>query len=403
MSLTRQGQANCALYSTTIQPEYEPDAGLHDIPVVFHVIEHSNGMGKIPNALIIEQVRVLNEDFGAEPGTLGGKGIDSGIRFYLADTDPDGNPTNGITRTVNDDWFSDDYIEQYGEFLAWDPTRYLNVFTNDAAGNLGYVPGYPQQGIVGTPSDYVVLFWRVVGRPAPYGKPNELGRTLTHEVGHYFGLRHVFHNSCVQVATQTCYESGDLICDTSPSMVPHFGCPTSPMSCGTPDPSRNYMDYTSDPCKRRFSPEQVNRMRCSLEEWRSMLPRTRPACAAPAAAKPRNAGSNPHVLVAGDPWVGEDLDVLVLTTPGKFAKVLGFGAPDQRPLRGGQMLLVDINAPGGAVLNLPMLPGPYASARLGVPPNLGLCGTTLHVQAAIFGNGQPLVLTNAVDLTMGLR
>ena len=80
--------------------------------------------------------------------------------------------------------------------------------------------------------DRVVVFWESYGEGAPIGPPYNLGRTLTHEVGHYLGLNHTFNGGC---DSGSCSSSGDLICDTSPQNSATFGCNGSSCS-GTADP-----------------------------------------------------------------------------------------------------------------------------------------------------------------------
>ena len=75
-------------------------------------------------------------------GSNGQSGTNSKIQFVLASEDPQGNPTNGITYTSNSNWFNDS--GNYWDSLAWDPSRYVNIYTNTADGYLGYVPWLPQ-------------------------------------------------------------------------------------------------------------------------------------------------------------------------------------------------------------------------------------------------------------------
>lgn len=260
--------SDCGYFTTTIRPEYDPTF-TYRIPVVFHVIQNTNGDGFLSEATIRDQIRVLNEDFLALPGTPGAPGTTAKIRFRLAETDPDGNPTNGITYTINNTWYQDNGA--YWNALAWDTNRYLNVYTNLAGGYFGYVPDWPQGGIVGLNSDRVVVWWEAVGSLPTAGWPLNMGRTLTHEVGHYFGLEHPFYGGCASAAN--CYNNGDLICDTDPQGNETTGCPGSKSSCGNPHAIHNYMDYTDDPCLWEFTYEQVNRMRCTIEHWRSDLNR----------------------------------------------------------------------------------------------------------------------------------
>lgn len=260
--------SDCSFSFTNPSSEYDT-VDIYEIPVVVHVIEHSNGDGRISDVLVQSQIEVLNEDFRALAGTPGAPGYDTGVQFALASTDPLGNPTSGITRSVNDAWFNDG--GSYWNTLAWDTSRYMNVYTNSASGNLGYVPNLPQGGIAGNPADRIVVLWSAFGRDATGGPPYDQGRTLTHEVGHYLGLEHTFTGGCASSSPPSCYSSGDLICDTAPEASPNFGCPGGAASCGTPDPIENYMDYSDDTCMDRFTNEQSHRMRCSLLSYRADL------------------------------------------------------------------------------------------------------------------------------------
>lgn len=242
----------------------------------------TNGTGFINEDRVRSQIDILNEDFLAISGTLGGGGDDAQIEFFLATEDPQGNPTNGITYSTNNTWFNDG--GSYWNTLAWDTNRYLNIYTNSASGALGYVPDLPQGGIVGSNSDRVVVLYSTFGRNAPLS-PFNLGRTGTHEVGHYLGLYHTFNGGCQ--STSNCSANGDRICDTNPESSPTFGCPGARTSCGLPAPLDNYMDYSDDFCMRRFTPNQINRMRCTIEHYRSNLAITGPsACNAADIAEP---------------------------------------------------------------------------------------------------------------------
>jgi hypothetical protein len=260
--------SDCAYSSTTIDPQYNPGVTL-TIPVVVHVIQRTNGTGFISQAMVQSQIDILNEDFLALAGTNGAPGTNAKIQFELATVDPNGASTNGITYSSNNTWFGDG--GNYWNTLAWDTNNYLNIYTNDAGGFLGYVPDFPQGGIVGSNADRVVVYWAAFGRNAPTGPPYNQGRTATHEVGHYLGLYHTFDGGC---GGGNCYTSGDRICDTNPESSPTFGCPGNKVSCGSQDPIHNYMDYSDDTCMWEFTPEQVNRMRCTLEHWRPNLANT---------------------------------------------------------------------------------------------------------------------------------
>jgi Pregnancy-associated plasma protein-A len=263
------GGTDCSLGQTVPGPQWEPTTTLR-IAVVIHVImDGSCTNGNLTDAAVRSQVDILNEDFRALAGTPGGQGQDSRIEFFLATVDPDGAPTNGITRSCDSTWYADQ--GQYWLTLAWDPARYLNLYTNTANGARGYVPFLPAAGGTGGADDRVVINWQAVGRNGPV-PPYHQGRTATHEVGHYLGLFHVYYQGCGIATPPDCYLSGDRICDTRPDETSHHGCLTSGVSCGTvPLPVENYMELSDDLCMTGFTREQVQRMRCTLATYRPDL------------------------------------------------------------------------------------------------------------------------------------
>jgi hypothetical protein len=253
--------SDCSMSNTNPAAEYDPSVNLLRIACVVHVIRNSNGtQGNISESMVQSGIRILNEDTKALAGTNGQNGTDCQIEFYLAETDPNGNPTNGITYSNNTTWYNDG--GGYYDSLAWDPSTYMNIYTNTASGNLGYVPWLPQEGSVGSNADRVVVLWESFGDNGPIGPPFNLGRTLTHEVGHYLGLHHTFNDGC----GGSCSSSGDLVCDTSPQSSPTSGCNGS--SCSGVAPDDNYMDYSDDICMEKFTPDQSRRMRCTIMNYR---------------------------------------------------------------------------------------------------------------------------------------
>lgn len=273
-------QSDCALRYTDPDDIYGPLYGTYRIPVVVHVIHREDGAGYVSPERVQSQIDILNEDYLALPGSMGALGVDARIEFHLALTDPDGQPASGITYTANDAWYADQY--GYQQALAWDVYRYLNIYVNTAGGYLGYAYFPQDAGILGAQIDGVVINHEAFGRGEGTWEPYHLGRTTTHEVGHYLGLWHPFTDGCEAPAdAPACYETGDTICDTLPTLE-RYGCPEGIEACGAVGPIHNYMSYTDDACMSEFTPEQVRRMRCTLASWRVALPEfDRPAPTVP--------------------------------------------------------------------------------------------------------------------------
>ena len=301
------GAGDCSLTSTNPTDEYDPSNMDLVIPVVVHVIMNDDGtMGDISRETIERQMVILNDDFSGTGVNSDTNTPSAGIRFVIAGIDPFGMPTTGITRSNDSVWFNDQ--GDYWNELAWDPTRYVNVYTNTAGGVLGYVNAFPATGSAGQIDDRIVIDWRVFGEGGSYGPPQDLGRILTHEVGHYLGLFHTFHNGC---GDETCLASGDLICDTPPHAEPNREC-TSANSCGVTDPISNFMNYSWQACMSGFTNQQVRRMRCTILNFRSELASESEAC-----------GYTCEHDLNGDGFVdGGDLGVMLAriggSSPGRF-------------------------------------------------------------------------------------
>ena len=201
----------------------------------------------------------------------------AGIRFCLANIDPDGQTTTGITRTstnisniadaVENDSRSTIHYTDRGGKSGWDPNLYINIWVGSSrvfAGRStfpGTVVFAEEEGIVIDP-DYV----GTIGTAAD-NIPFHLGKTLVHEIGHYLNLQHVWGRG----DGGNC-ENDDGIDDTPDQLWPYFNCPVGEQtSCGSADMYMNFMDFTNDPCLRLFTRQQVNAMLNALTEHRSAL------------------------------------------------------------------------------------------------------------------------------------
>ena len=224
------------------------------IPVVVNVI-YKTGSQNISDAQIQSQIDVLNADFrrtNSDADNTWSQAIDTNIEFCLASVDPDGNPTNGIRRkpTNKPSFSANDGMKSGGQGLApWDPSSYLNIWVcNLSSGLLGYAqfPGGPSA------TDGVVIDYAYFGTIGTATAPFDLGRTATHEVGHWLNLRHIWGDGGCSV--------DDFVSDTPASDGPNYGCALGHVSCGSVDMVQNYMDYSDDACMNLFTGGQSLRM-----------------------------------------------------------------------------------------------------------------------------------------------
>lgn len=247
------------------------------LPVVFHIIyQQENNIWNISNAQVMSQLQVLNEDFLRQnadttntPLAFRPAAVNTGISFCLAQRDPQGNPTTGIIRhqfANTTSWSTSTFNSTVKPATIWDPTRYLNIWiANLSGGVLGYAQFPTGSGLPGlsggtnASTDGVVLLYSSVGRPPanPFSGVYNRGRTATHEVGHYLGLRHIWGDGGCNV--------DDFCNDTPLSDAANFGCPVTHVSCGSVDMVQNYMDYTDDACMNIFTADQNTRMLTVLQ------------------------------------------------------------------------------------------------------------------------------------------
>lgn len=260
----------------------EKEPFIYRIPVVVHVVHNGEPVGTGPNisqAQVESQIEVLNEDFRRIAGTNGFhvNGVDTQIEFFLAPADPTGAPLNepGIHRydggrAIWPTGFASSVDTQLKPATFWDPDRYFNIWTVNFGGFigrnlLGYAQFPSESGLPGlnanegpAETDGVVVGYKYFGRGnfPELNATYNLGRTCTHEVGHWLGLRHIWGDGDCTL--------DDFCSDTPISDGPNYSC--SPHeSCGTADMIENYMDYTEDYCMSLFTQDQKERMMQVLE------------------------------------------------------------------------------------------------------------------------------------------
>ena len=257
-------------------------SNLIHIPVVVHVLYY-NSTQNISDAQIQSQIAVLNEDYNRlnadkinTPSAFSGVAAAGYFDFFLACIDPNGNPTNGITRTQTsvdpftpvknpDGTFNETAIKvkytSLGGYDAWPSDKYLNIWVC----NLAYpIAGYTQMpGTGSTATDGVVIKYDCFGRVGTLETHYAKGRTATHEIGHWMNLIHIWGDD--DLLGNQCSGS-DFVDDTPNQQVESTGCPSFPHTdnCTTQSPGvmfMDYMDYTYDECMNLFTTGQVNRMR----------------------------------------------------------------------------------------------------------------------------------------------
>ena len=274
------------------------------IPIVVHVIyrqTHANiGIGtNIPNFQIEDQIRILNEDYSKTNSefpnpprnTFVNYAGNPNIKFCLATTDPNGNPTTGVTRTqstknsFNYNTESNDMKrDNTGGKDGWNPSKYLNIWVCDIAssGNtsvLGYayLPGLQSWNAW---KDGLVVDFQHFGTVGNSSSTSD-GRTPTHEIGHYLGLYHTFCEASGGGCCDNDNTWGSNVYDTPATDDVYYGnvnANTNNNTCNDLlygfnadllDMDENYMAYSGDTWM--FTTDQVNEMTATMNGYRSSL------------------------------------------------------------------------------------------------------------------------------------
>ncbi|MBC7449423.1 MAG: PKD domain-containing protein [Hymenobacteraceae bacterium] len=233
------------------------------IPVVIHII-HDGGASTLADEQIFDAIRILNEDFQRRNAdaaltipTFRERVGDVNVEFRLARHDPQGNCTNGITRTYSPLTNSAD--DNVKDLIGWDGTRYLNVWVvrniSFGAAGYAYLPCW-----IGPEADGIVILNGYIGSIG-LGSPRN-SRALTHEVGHYLGLPHTWGGTNAPGTSANCFDD-DGIADTPNTVGSAPGiCNLRQRACpGDPDSLsnvQNYMDYSY--CSTMFTAGQADAM-----------------------------------------------------------------------------------------------------------------------------------------------
>ncbi|KAH7345427.1 hypothetical protein B0J17DRAFT_693118 [Rhizoctonia solani] len=204
--------------------------------------------GHIPGSQINDSIAVLNADYRS-----------SGFSFKLASSKYITNETWFNWAGPEPDLPQFTYQTAMKTALRQGDASTLNIystgFTSITNPNLLGYATFPTYYKSAPANDGVVIRYSTV--PGGSSAPLNLGKTLTHEVGHWLGLYHTFHNGCDG--------DGDMVSDTPAQLTETSGCPSSlPDTCPDQpgrDPIHNFMDYSDDNCLREFTPGQIQRMR----------------------------------------------------------------------------------------------------------------------------------------------
>jgi hypothetical protein len=255
------------------------------VPVVVHILHGKGeeiGTGlNISDDQVFSQMAVLNEDFSRTngdavsiPAVYAPRAGSPNIQFRLACIDPRGNSTSGImryevenpnfsvvikSRTEIDEQATGIKFSALGGVDAWPTKKYLNIWVSDIGSFiLGYSP-FPSSFASQPNTDGVVISTTAFGRVGNVIAPFNLGRTATHEIGHWLNVFHVDGDA----------PCGDDFCaDTPTQSVLNFGCPTFPhVTCNngpSGDMFMNFMDYVNDNCMNTFTNDQITRMRATF-------------------------------------------------------------------------------------------------------------------------------------------
>ncbi len=255
--------------SVVYNPEGKSDSIQYVIPVVFHIL-HEYGTENISDSQIYDAMEVINREFNAEdPDSVfvidqfQNLIADANIHFKLAAKDPFGNCTNGIEHIYTHETRIGDV---YSKVNQWNRARYLNIWVVKVVGSAGaaaYALKPASTDGSGFWMDGIVTNHTYTGSTGTSNPNNE--STVTHEIGHYLNLSHVWGNT--NDPEVACGDDG--VNDTPVTMGYSPGnCPSDTNNAKICDSMvvedfNNYMDYSY--CNYHYTPGQVEFMYNALE------------------------------------------------------------------------------------------------------------------------------------------
>nr|MBK9653847.1 PKD domain-containing protein [Bacteroidota bacterium] len=250
-------------------PELKQSSAIKVIPVVFHVI-HQGGTDNISRTQILDQIDIMNKvyqklnaDTASIPGVFKPLTGNADVEFRLAQLDPNGNCTDGVTRTYSN--LTNNCRNNVKGLIYWPSNKYLNVWTVKSIANSGAVAGivigFAQFPGGASSTDGIVMRQDYIGSIGTAAGNGNDGRVICHEAGHWFNLRHIWGDAVC---------GNDLVSDTPTQQALNFGCPIFPSvtNCTGNAPNgdmfMNYMDYSDGVCQHMFSIGQCARMNAAL-------------------------------------------------------------------------------------------------------------------------------------------